>query len=70
MMANLGAPDRAIRLLLGLVCVALPFLAPSEVLSAGWGRIGLWVGGAVFILTALVRFCPLYALLGLRTRKD
>jgi Protein of unknown function (DUF2892) len=55
---NEGPADRIIRLLLGLVIVTLVFVGPKT----PWGWLGL-----IPIATALFGFCPLYALLGVRT---
>lgn len=55
---NVGNLDRAVRMLLGLVLVAL----------AATGVIGWWgYVGIVLVLTGAVAFCPLYTLLGWRT---
>ncbi len=58
--ANLGAADRLIRLVVGLALIALVFVGPQT----PWG----WIG-AVLVLTALIKFCPIYRMLGLRTCK-
>ncbi len=55
---NVGVIDRALRLVLGVVLLALVFLGPKT----AWG----WLG-AVLLATAAVGSCPLYTLLGLRT---
>jgi hypothetical protein len=57
-MQNAGTVDRVIRIALGIVLLALVFVGPQT----AWGWIGL-----VPLLTALVGFCPLYRLLGIRT---
>ena len=65
MTANVGSADRLIRIILGLVLLVLP-------LMAAWGTLGTIVSaliGAVLVVTALVRFCPLYRLIGVRTCK-
>jgi hypothetical protein len=55
---NLGTLDRALRVALGLVLIAL----------AVAGTIGPWgYIGVVPILTALVGFCPAYRLLGINS---
>ncbi len=55
---NVGNVDRAIRILLGIALIALAIR----------GTIGYWgYIGVVLVLTGGVAFCPLYALLGLRT---
>jgi hypothetical protein len=58
MKANVGGIDRVLRIVVGLVLVAL---AATGTVGA-WGWIGL-----VPLATGLVRFCPLYPLLGLST---
>lgn len=58
---NEGTLDRAIRVVLGLGLLALIFVGPHT----WFGLIGL-----VPLATGLVGFCPLYSLLGLRTRAN
>ncbi|MFN4212110.1 MAG: DUF2892 domain-containing protein [Devosia sp.] len=66
---NVGTLDRIARLVIGAVLVLLPLL-PGIALFANplWFWASLVVG-VVLIGTALVRFCPLYAILGLSTCK-
>ena len=62
---NVGSADRLIRIIAGLVLIAVPFVL-------GWSMLGMIVSaliGAVLVVTALVRFCPAYRLLGIRTCK-
>ncbi len=56
---NVGALDRAVRLILGLVIIGLGVLYQSW-----WGVIGV-----VPLLTAGIGWCPPYALLGISTCK-
>ncbi|MDE2301940.1 MAG: DUF2892 domain-containing protein [Sphingomonadales bacterium] len=58
MTRNSGTIDRALRIIVGVVLLALVFVGPKT----GWGWIGL-----VLIVTGLVGFCPVYSLLGIRT---
>lgn len=58
MTPNIGNLDRALRLVVGLGLIALVFVGPQT----PWG----WVG-VVPVVTALVRFCPLYPLIRLNT---
>jgi hypothetical protein len=51
MILNMGKTDRILRIIAGLVIIALGFLYNSY-----WGVIGL-----VPLVTALVGWCPLYA---------
>jgi hypothetical protein len=58
MKTNEGMIDRVIRVIVGVVLLALVFVGPQTY----WGLIGL-----VPLLTGLVGFCPLYKMLGLNT---
>lgn len=58
MKANVGGIDRVLRILVGLVLLVL----------AASGTVGWWGWlGVVPLVIGLLRFCPLYSLLGLRT---
>ena len=58
MKSNVGGIDRGLRIVLGIVLIAL----------AATGTVGWWGWlGVVPLLTGLVSFCPLYLLLGLST---
>lgn len=63
MKKNMGNADRMIRILLAAVFAVLYFTGTVT----GTFGIVLLVLGAVFVLTSLVSFCPLYTLLGLNT---
>ncbi|MEX6724375.1 YgaP family membrane protein [Parapedomonas caeni] len=58
MPVNEGKLDRMLRVIAGLVLIALVFVGPRT----AWG----WIG-VVPLLTGLVGFCPLYTVLGLNT---
>jgi hypothetical protein len=58
MSQNVGTIDRVIRIVIGIVLLALVFVGPQT----PWGLLGL-----VPLLTAFVGFCPPYRLLGIRT---
>lgn len=66
MKKNMGTADRIIRLLIAAVAVFLYF---NGTLSGTVGIVALVVA-AVFALTSLVSFCPLYRLVGLSTKAD
>ena len=55
---NVGSVDRALRVVLGLALIGLVFVGPQT----PWGWLGL-----IPLVTGLVRFCPLYSLLGFNT---
>jgi hypothetical protein len=58
MKTNVGLIDRVIRISLGLLLLGL---YATSVIGA-WGLVGV-----VPLATGLVRFCPLYRLLGIQT---
>jgi hypothetical protein len=63
MKPNIGTADRAIRAIVGIAALAAWFLGLVE------GALGLivLVVGVVMIATAVLRWCPPYALIGLNT---
>ena len=63
MKKNMGSADRIIRFLLAAVFAYLYF---AGIVTGTFGII-LVVLGAIFVITSLVSFCPLYALVGLNT---
>ncbi|MGV3765279.1 MAG: YgaP family membrane protein [Chitinophagaceae bacterium] len=63
MKKNMGAVDRAIRVLAAIAVAVLYF---SGTITGTLGIVLLVVAG-VFLLTSLVGFCPLYTILGLNT---
>lgn len=65
MKKNMGTIDKTIRILVAVVVVILYF---THVIS-GVLAIVLLALSAIFIVTSLISFCPLYLPLGLSTRK-
>ena len=63
MKKNMGSTDKIIRVLLAAVFAFLYF---SNVVSGTVGIV-LLVLAAVFLLTSMVSFCPLYTLVGVNT---
>lgn len=60
MKANVGTLDRSLRIVAGLILIALSLA----------GVIGLWGWiGIVPLATGIFRFCPVYPLLGINTCK-
>jgi len=59
MLKNVGNSDRNIRIGLGIAIIIV-----GVVLQSWWGLIGL-----LPLVTAGLNFCPLYAVLGMSTRK-
>lgn len=63
MKLNMGSADRIIR---ALIAVAIAVLYFTNVITGTLGIV-LLVLGAVFLLTSIVGFCPLYTIFGIRT---
>jgi Inner membrane protein YgaP-like, transmembrane domain len=63
MKKNIGSADRIIRLIAAALVAVLYF---TNTITGLFG-IALLVLGGIFLLTSLVSFCPLYALVGIRT---
>jgi len=63
MKANVGSIDRVIRLVAGFALIAFGVVGG---LASPWIYVAIVVG-AVFALTAVIRFCPLYSVLGIST---
>ncbi len=55
---NVGAADRGLRVLVGLVLISLAFVGPRT----PWAWLGL-----IPLATGLAGSCPLYSLLGIST---
>ena len=55
---NVGSVDKILRVVVGLILIALVFVGPRT----PWGWIGL-----VPLLTVALGWCPLYTVLGVRT---
>ena len=59
MKKNIGTADRVIRIIVGVIIIIL-----GLVLKSWWGIIGI-----LPIFTAVISWCPPYALLGISTLK-
>jgi amino acid transporter len=66
---NVGSLDRGIRLIVGIVLLGLAFFSGMSIFAAGAGKVIAIIVGLVMIGTALMNFCPMYSLLGIRTKK-
>ena len=61
MKKNVGGIDKTIRIILGLVLIALVFVGPKT----AWGWIGL-----LLLLTGIFNFCPVYPIFKFSTAKE
>ncbi len=67
MKKNMGIADRVIRILIAVV-IAVLYFTKTEPVTGTLGMV-LLVIGAVFLLTSVISFCPLYTLIGVKTCK-
>jgi hypothetical protein len=58
---NIGPADRILRIIAGIVLIALALTG----VCSPWG----WIG-VVPLVTAFVKICPLYSIIGLKTCRD
>jgi hypothetical protein len=65
MKGNMGSTDRIIRL---IIAVMVLILFMTDIISGtlGWVLIAL---AAIFTLTSMMNFCPLYTIIGINTKK-
>lgn len=61
MTVNVGTLDRVIRIIVGVVLIALVFVGPQT----PWGWIGI-----IPLASAIIGWCPTYSLLGVKTTSD
>ena len=66
MKANIGSLDKVIRIFLAIVFAMLYITKMVE----GTVSIMLLVVGGVLLLTSIINFCPLYAILGWSSGKE
>lgn len=60
MKANVGTADRVIRIVVGLILLSLLFILDGSIKYIG-------LIGIVPLLTAFIKFCPLYTLFKINT---
>lgn len=64
MTANMGTVDRVLRIVVGLALIGAALGVYGPAYQSVWGWIGI-----VPLATAVVSWCPLYTILGIRTCK-
>lgn len=67
MTKNIGNSDRILRIVLGLVLLALPFISGLALFNSGIATAVAMIAGIVMLVTSAIRFCPLYRILGIQT---
>ncbi|PRY76313.1 Protein of unknown function (DUF2892) [Yoonia maritima] len=67
MTVNVGTRDRLVRLVIGAVLLAAPFVTNFALFTNTTVTTISVVVGIVLLATSAIRFCPLYSIFGLRT---
>lgn len=63
MKCNVGKIDRTVRIVLGVILLVVGIVAPVGMI---WRVVALVIA-AVALVTAIIRFCPANAILGINT---
>lgn len=69
MTSNIGNIDRVIRIILGIVLLAAPFVTGWAIFTSSIAMIIAVIAGVIMLATSGMRFCPLYRIFGIRTCK-
>ena len=62
---NMGSADKILRIVVGVVLIGYALGGPAMGMDTGYNVWG-WIG-IVPLATALINFCPLYRIFGLKT---
>lgn len=60
---NMGSSDKLIRIIVAIIFAALYF---TGTVTGTLGMVLLALGG-IFVLTSVISFCPIYAIIGVNT---
>jgi hypothetical protein len=66
MKTNESNLDRIVRVIIGLGLIVLYY---TGIVTGGWGTVAIIIG-AIAVLTGIIGFCPIYALLKISTKKE
>jgi hypothetical protein len=69
MTSNVGTIDRGLRLVLGLVLLAAPFVSGMALFNSSAATIISVIVGLVMVGTSAMKFCPMYRIVGVQTCK-
>lgn len=70
MTTNVGALDRILRAMLGIVLLYLAIFSGSSLTDVAVLKYGAAVIGVIMLATSALKICPLYSILGVRTCRD
>ena len=67
MTTNLGSADRTLRLIVGVALLAAALFSGLTLFDNSVLKYGAVIVGAVLAATSVLKFCPLYAVFGIKT---
>ncbi|MCQ0971772.1 DUF2892 domain-containing protein [Paracoccus sp. TK19116] len=70
MTTNVGTLDRILRAALGLILLSLALFSASPLFAGPLFKYGAAAIGVVMLATSVLRMCPLYAILGIKTCRE
>jgi hypothetical protein len=70
MKTNVGKTDRILRIALAVVLFYLAFFSGMPSFASPLLKYGAVVVGIVMLATSVLRTCPIYSVLGIKTCKD
>ena len=68
MAANVGTVDRALRLIVGAALVVAPLINFMGLGASTVVAYGLMAVGGILVLTSVFGMCPIYSVLGIKTK--
>ncbi len=66
MKSNMSSTDKIIRVIISIVLI---ILFATDVITGAFGWVVIAIA-AIFTLTSIVGFCPLYAIFGISSKKN
>ena len=69
MTKNIGTIERVLRIILGLVLLADPFVSGLALFNSGTATAIAVIAGIIMLATSTMRSCPMYRVLGIQTCK-
>ncbi len=66
MKKNVGKTDKIVRVIIALIAT---YFAKTGNFSSDWISIALYLVAIIMLVTSLIGTCPIYSILGMKTKK-
>lgn len=70
MSGNVGSFDRLLRLVIGAALIAAPLIGFMGLGASAFVVYGMIAVGGILVLTAAFGTCPIYSVLGIKTKSE